>query len=348
MIGAFLGGLGSFAGAAQALGMAGGANALAGALRPGGLFGGNRPNPMSGLNAQGNASTQYTPATAVNAVANTVAGPSRASLADEQAMRAQRDALDLTRANTSQGFNRAESDNLNLGINRVNQNTAARSNAIAQQSAARGLGGSGLDAALKASAEQGGANAASNAGIEAQNSANQRALGSISQLGNLGAQINQQEFNRGQAQDAFNQWNAGAQNQFALANQAAQNNASIVNAGGNMQNQQFNQGQYQQGNQFQQQMQMANQQQNVQLLGSVLGAAGAAFGCWVAAEVFGGWYHPMTVRARHYVNFQAPKWFKKLYLKYGERFAKYISDKPKLKAIVKPLFVWFASMSEVQ
>lgn len=348
MIPAMMAGLGSFAGAAQFAGLAGGANALMGGLKPGGMFGGNKPNPLGGLNAQGNASTQYTPATAVNATATLIDGPAKASIADAQAMKAQRDALEMTRANTGQGFNRAESDNLNAGINRVNQNTAARSNAISQQSQARGLGGSGLDAALKASAEQGGANAASNAGIEAQSMANQRALGSISQLGALGGAINAQEFNRGQAQDALNQWNNQTTNQFALANQAAQNQASITNAGGNMQNQQFNQAQHQSGNQFQQQMQFQNQQQNAQLLGSLLSAGGAAFGCWVASEIFGGWFHPMTVKARYYVNNQAPSWFKEFYLKYGERIAKFISDKPMLKAMIKPLFVYFAKKSRMQ
>lgn len=343
--------IGALAGLSK-LGLGGGASSLFGAFRPGGLMGGNKPNPLGQLGqlgGQANASTQYTPAVAQDATATLISGPANASIADAQAMRAQRDALELTRANTGQGFNRAESDNLNAGINRVNQNTAARSNAIGQQSAARGLGGSGLDAALKASAEQGGANAASNAGIEAQSMANQRALGSISQLGQLGGMINQQEFNRGQAQDALNQWNTGTTNQFALANQNAQNQASITNAGGNMQNQQFNQSQYQQNNQYQQNMQLANQQQNMQILGSLLGAGGSAFGmCWVASEIFGGWFHPDTVKCRYFIANQAPKWFLKLYCKYGERFAKYISDKPKLKAIIKPLFVWFASKSRMK
>lgn len=80
-------------------------------------------------------------------------------------------------------------------------------------------------------------------------------------------------------------------------------------------------------------------------LGSWGGQAGmmaALGGCWVASEVFGGWYRPKTVSARAYINNDAPKWFKKFYLKYGERIAKFISDKPIFKAVLRPLFELFA------
>jgi hypothetical protein len=68
-------------------------------------------------------------------------------------------------------------------------------------------------------------------------------------------------------------------------------------------------------------------------------------GCWVAAEVFGGWHHPQTVLARVYVNFLAPSWFKNFYMAYGERIAKFIHNKPILKKILRPLFEMFASIA---
>jgi len=81
--------------------------------------------------------------------------------------------------------------------------------------------------------------------------------------------------------------------------------------------------------------------------GGILQGAGqlaAAGGCWVAAEVFGGWYEPKTCAARHYVNFMAPGWFREMYMKFGERVAKFISDKPVLKKLIKPLFEKFARL----
>lgn len=66
------------------------------------------------------------------------------------------------------------------------------------------------------------------------------------------------------------------------------------------------------------------------------------WGCWVAAEIFGGWYEIKTCLARHYINNLAPVWFKKFYLKYGIRIAEFIHNKPILKILLRPLFEYFA------
>jgi hypothetical protein len=185
-----------------------------------------------------------------------IQGPAKASIADDKGLRAQYDALDMTRANTGQGFNQSEKGNLQFGINKVNENTAARNNAINQNMASRGLGGSGMQTALKASAEQGGANSASAAGTMAQDQANARALDSISQLGSLGGAINEQAFNRGASQDALNQFNVTGQsqaNQF-MANSMMQNQMNRQNLAGQRRG------------------------QNMQLLGSALGAGASAYG----------------------------------------------------------------------
>ena len=66
--------------------------------------------------------------------------------------------------------------------------------------------------------------------------------------------------------------------------------------------------------------------------GSVLGAAAGAFtggvvknsglGCWIAAEIYGGWDEPRTVLVRQWLweNFTG-HWLLNLYVRYGERVA---------------------------
>lgn len=63
--------------------------------------------------------------------------------------------------------------------------------------------------------------------------------------------------------------------------------------------------------------------------------------CWVASEIFGGWYHPKTIMVRIYIDKIAPKWFKEFYIKHGEKIAEFISNKPILKLILQPLFEIF-------
>lgn len=64
--------------------------------------------------------------------------------------------------------------------------------------------------------------------------------------------------------------------------------------------------------------------------------------CWVASEIFGGWYEPKTIIVRKWIINKAPKWFKEFYIKNGEYIALFISNKPILKLILKPLFELFA------
>jgi hypothetical protein len=62
------------------------------------------------------------------------------------------------------------------------------------------------------------------------------------------------------------------------------------------------------------------------------GAAGGA--CWVARAVYGE-FNPMWLAFREWLYTKAPKWFVKLYEKYGERFADWISDKPRIKNLIR-------------
>ena len=63
--------------------------------------------------------------------------------------------------------------------------------------------------------------------------------------------------------------------------------------------------------------------------------AGAMIGlCWVAREVYGA-DNPKWLQFREWMLEDSPSWFRSLYIKYGERFAKFISNKPLLKTIIR-------------
>tara|TARA_R100001163_G_scaffold42426_1_gene32083 strand:+ start:8619 stop:10514 length:1896 start_codon:yes stop_codon:yes gene_type:complete len=66
--------------------------------------------------------------------------------------------------------------------------------------------------------------------------------------------------------------------------------------------------------------------------GGLLGNAGLF--CWVAREVYGV-HNPAWVAFRYWMFADSPIWFFKLYIKYGERFANFISDKPRIKARIR-------------
>ena len=69
-----------------------------------------------------------------------------------------------------------------------------------------------------------------------------------------------------------------------------------------------------------------------------LGALGGGFlarpGCWVAREVY-GIENPKWLMFRTWLFNDAPSRFRTLYIKYGERCAKFISNKPVLKTIIR-------------
>jgi hypothetical protein len=56
--------------------------------------------------------------------------------------------------------------------------------------------------------------------------------------------------------------------------------------------------------------------------------------CWVAREVYGE-NNPQWLVFKSWLEYRAPKWFFYLYAKYGKQFAKFISNKPRLKNIVR-------------
>ncbi len=66
-----------------------------------------------------------------------------------------------------------------------------------------------------------------------------------------------------------------------------------------------------------------------------LGAAGKlAMLCWVAREVYGP-SNPQWLMFREWMFNESPKWFFNLYIEFGERFANWISNKPRIKSVIR-------------
>ena len=71
--------------------------------------------------------------------------------------------------------------------------------------------------------------------------------------------------------------------------------------------------------------------------GSIIGGmatGGTGFFCWVAREVY-GIENPKWLEFRYWMLNDAPSWFRNLYIKYGEKIAKFISNKPLVKSIIR-------------
>jgi hypothetical protein len=73
--------------------------------------------------------------------------------------------------------------------------------------------------------------------------------------------------------------------------------------------------------------------------GAAIGAGGMMGGasimkCWVAREVYGA-TNPAWVAFRDWLTHDAPKWLDNAYIKYGERIAAFIKDKPVLKNLIR-------------
>jgi hypothetical protein len=169
------------------------------------------------------------------------------------------------------------------------------------------------------------------------------------QLANIGNQMTAQQYNLGQeySRQGFNQGNLLNLLNLALSGQAqvqqpVQANVSQLGsqlAGLRSTNTQGT-------NSFN------SIKSNPFLTGSdIFGGIGTGIGtyaalCWVAKEIFGSWEHPKTIAARYYIQNYSPIWFRNFYLKYGERIANFIHNKPLFKLALRPLFEIFAMLGE--
>lgn len=155
---------------------------------------------------------------------------------DPNLKRAQMDALAGLQEITDGGGMTAM-DKANLSRIQNQENAAARGQreAILQNAQARGLGGSGLELMSQMQNQQDSATRASQRDLDVAGMAQQRALESLMQGGQLAGQIGTQDFNQqaqvAQANDAIARFNA--QNRQAQINQnvAARNTAQAANLG---------------------------------------------------------------------------------------------------------------------
>jgi len=70
------------------------------------------------------------------------------------------------------------------------------------------------------------------------------------------------------------------------------------------------------------------------MLGAAKIAGPALFMCWVAREVYGN-TNPDWLTFREWMLNEAPSWLRAVYIKYGEWFAGFIKDKPRVKWFIK-------------
>lgn len=123
--------------------------------------------------------------------------------------------------------------NTNNVLSQLQQANAGNQGAIMQNMAQRGVGGSGFELAQRLSNAQSAGNTAAQQGTNIAAQAQARALQAISQGGQLGGQMQAQQYNQlanaAQAQDAINRFNT--QNSQAVANQNTgyQNQAQQAN-----------------------------------------------------------------------------------------------------------------------
>lgn len=137
----------------------------------------------------------------------------------------------------------------------------AKQGQILQNMQARGIAGGGAELIAKLKAGQSAADRMSAEGMQAQITAQERALQAIRDKGSLASQLRGQQFNEksaeAQAKDAISRFNAGLRQQTGAANVGAQNQAALrnlqtrqdlANQQANIRNQQqqFNKGLYQQ------------------------------------------------------------------------------------------------------
>jgi hypothetical protein len=85
---------------------------------------------------------------------------------------------------------------------------------------------------------------------------------------------------------------------------------------------------------FQGMQAQAKAAQGAGIMGAAGNIASAMIICWVAREVY-GIDNPKWIEFREWMLNDAPSWFRNLYVKYGERFAKFISNKPRVKLIIR-------------
>ncbi|NJO18787.1 MAG: hypothetical protein HC838_00185 [Spirulinaceae cyanobacterium RM2_2_10] len=153
---------------------------------------------------------------------------------DPKLRQAQMDALtSLQDISANDGLTAA--DKSQLQQIQTQEDTAERGarEAILQNAQARGLGGSGIELLQQMQNQQASATRKSQRDLDVAGMAQQRALQALQQAGQLGGQIQNQDFNQqsqiAQANDAINKFNAQNQQNVSLENTKARNVAQAQN-----------------------------------------------------------------------------------------------------------------------
>lgn len=123
------------------------------------------------------------------------------------------------------------------------------------------------------------------------------------------------------------------ESKFTGINNAQNDAASMAE---NMMNNQTNMWTTQQNNQLQRDLAEKDWADYLGQVTSSIGNLGgmAMMMCWVAREVYGESNYDW-VRFRNWMFTEAPLWFFNLYMQIGERFAKFIKNKPFLKKLIR-------------
>lgn len=165
---------------------------------------------------------------------------------------AQKQALSqLQTIGNSGGMTLSDQAQLEKNQGNINADERGHREAILQDARQRGGYGSGTALAAQLMNQQNASNQAHQTGLDVNAQAQQRALQAIMSAGQLGGQMQEQQFGqqaeKAKAQDAINQWNAQNQqanrnNNIQLQNQAAQynlgNNQNLSNANVDLTNKQ--------------------------------------------------------------------------------------------------------------
>lgn len=153
---------------------------------------------------------------------------------DPNYLAAQKQALsNLQQIGTDGGMTLSDRAQLEKSMGNVQAQERGARGAILQDAAQRGGYGSGSALASQLINSQGGANQAHSDALNIQAQAQARALQAIQGAGQLGSNLQQQEFGQkaqqAQAQDAINQWNAQNQQSLNTRNTGTTNSAQQYN-----------------------------------------------------------------------------------------------------------------------
>lgn len=152
---------------------------------------------------------------------------------DPQLRTAQMDALGMLAERGRTGFGPEERAAFNKVQQEVARNSEAKRQQIMQNMQARGMAGGGAELAAQLSASQAGDALASTQGDEIAAAASRNALSAMSQYGQLGGQIRNEDFGeasaRAKAEDEMNRFNVQSQQAVQQRNVGARNIAQESN-----------------------------------------------------------------------------------------------------------------------